>query len=122
MPRPSAASAVAFELVTVRVPLVVPVCRVMTPVAAAEPVPPLRPSILASKPPTVLETLIWFAPVAPDATKVSVWPSTVRVSPLAKPAVSESVLDAVASSVALVIAAGTVRLLLTEVPAKVASV
>ncbi len=119
--RPNAVKAAELELEIDR-SAVVPVCSTTLPLATAEVVPPLRPSILLSKVPTLSVTLIWFAPVAPEATKVRVWPSTVMVSLAAKPAVKLSELAAVCSRVALVIAAGVLRLLLTAVPVKVASV
>ena len=58
-------------------------------------------------------TLIWL-PVAPDATKVSVVPLTVMVSPGAKLAVSESVPAVPDSAVAPVIGAAGDAWLLTR--------
>ncbi len=71
VPRPRAASAAAFELVTDR-SAVVPVWSEILPAVMDEPDPPLRPSILPSKAETSSVMLIWFAPLAPEATKVSV--------------------------------------------------
>ena len=63
--------------------------------------------------------LSWF-PVAPDATNVIGVPLTVMVSPAAKSVASESVPAAPDNSVAPVIGAGTVSLLLTALPVIVA--
>ena len=69
-------------------PLTVPVCSVMTPPETDEAVPvlPLAVSIAASRLATVPVVEIWLAPAVPD-TKVSVLPSTTRVSPALKPLV-----------------------------------
>ena len=77
-------------------PLMVPVCSVMTPpeIDEAVPVLPLAVSIAASRLATVPVVEIWLAPAVPD-TKVSVLPSTVRVSPTLKPLVREPTEEAV---------------------------
>lgn len=69
--KPNELNAAAFELVMVRFDAV-PVCRVTALAATAEPEPPDKVSILLSKAVTVLVTSIWFAPEAPETTKVSV--------------------------------------------------
>ena len=90
--RPSALRAAALLLVSVR-SLSEPVFSVILPPVIVEAVDePVRPSIFASRPVTSLLTLISFGslPVAVAATKVSVLPLTVRVSPTAKAFDSEA--------------------------------
>src|SRR5215475_14053117 len=58
--------------------------------------------------------LIWLLPLAPDATKVMVWPFTEMVSPAEKPVWSESVPAGPDSAVAPV--TGTLSLLLATLP------
>ena len=73
--------------------LSVPVFSVILPPVIVEAVDePVRPSIFASRPVTSLSILISFGslPVAVAATKVSVLPLTVTVSPTAKPFASEA--------------------------------
>ena len=86
--RPRAVSAAALLEEMLSVPLTVPVCSVMTPPEIDEAVPllPLAVSIAASRLATVPVVEIWLAPAVPD-TKVSVLPSTTRVSPALKPLV-----------------------------------
>ena len=69
---PRAASAAVFELVTERV-AALSVCSVITPPEMVEGVEvPVSASILESSVWTLSVTLIWCAPEAPEATKVSV--------------------------------------------------
>src|SRR4051795_1278229 len=117
-PKPSAPKAVAFELVTVRL-AALSVCRVMRPPLTAEGIEvPVMESILASSVCTLSVMLSWL-PAAPAATKLIAVPLTVMLSPGAKFVIRESVLTAPDSSVAPVIGAGTVALLLTTPPAAV---
>src|SRR5689334_16218720 len=97
--KPSAAKAALLELDTDRLDTV-PVFKVITPlVLTDEPVAPESASILLSRVVMLSVTLIWFGPLAPEATKVSVWPLTVIVSaggPAEKPEVRTSAPPAVA--------------------------
>ena len=104
-PKPSAANAAVFELVTFRL-AALSVCSVITPPLTVEGVEvPVIESILDNSVWTLSVTLSWL-PVAPEATKVMVVPLTVMVSPAAKLVASESVPAAPDSSVAPVIGAG----------------
>src|SRR6202008_3697000 len=97
----------------------VPVCNVILPpetVAGA----PVIDEILLSSAPTVSVMLSWF-PVAPEATKLMVVPSTVMLSPAANPADSESLGAVPDSAVLAVIATAGVCWLLTAVPVMEAS-
>ena len=89
-PKPSAANAAVFELVTVR-SSPSPPCSVIAPPLMVEGfVVPLIESIFASSVWTLSVTLSWL-PVAPEATNVIGVPLTVMVSPAAKLVASESV-------------------------------
>src|SRR6476620_7540136 len=119
--KPSAANAVAFELVTDRFE-VVPVCSVIAPQAMVEGFAvPVMESILASIV-VMLSVMLSWLPTAPAATNVTVVPFTVMVSPTAKFVAIESEPAAPDSAVAPVMGAGTAALLLTELPVLVASV
>ena len=103
-PKPSAANAAAFELVTFRL-AALSVCSVITPPLTVDGVDvPVIESIFVSSVWTLSVTLSWL-PVAPEPTKVRVWPLTVMVSPAAKFVVSESVPAAPDSSVTPVMGA-----------------
>src|SRR5262245_18380245 len=120
-PKPSAANAAAFELVTLRL-AASSVRIVITPPLTDDGVEvPVIESIFVSNVWTLSLTLSWF-PCAPEATNVSVLPLTVMVSPTAKFVASESVFAAPDSSVAPVIGAGTAALLLTTPPTAMLSV
>src|SRR5512140_820514 len=83
--KPSAAKAALLELDTDRL-AAVPVFSVITPpLLTDDPEAPARASILPSSVVMLSVMLIWFGPDAPEAMKVSVWPSTVMVSPAPKP-------------------------------------
>ena len=104
--KPNAPNAVAFELVTDRL-AALSVCSVMTPPLTVEGVDvPVIWSILESSVWTLSVTLSWV-PVAPEATKLSVVPFTVMVSPVAKLVPIESEGTPPDNSVAPVIGAAT---------------
>src|SRR5260370_21546439 len=84
-------------------------------------VAPVIVAIFESSVPTVSVTLSWLTP-APLATKVSVVPSTLMVSPATKLVVSESLGDVPDRAVELVIGAGVAASFETAVPVIVASV
>src|SRR3954462_748956 len=100
----------------------VPVCNVIAPVVELiVGATPVMPWILASSWPTLSVTLSWL-PMAPEATNVSVVPSTVMVSPATKFVTTESLGEAPDSSVAAVIGAdGGPALFETAPPVTVAS-
>src|ERR1035437_2357953 len=120
-PKPSAANAAAFELVTAKF-AALSVCSAITPPPTVDGVEvPVIESIFASSVWTLSVTLSWL-PVAPAATNVTGVPLTVMVSPAAKLVVSESVLAMPDNSVAPVIGAGIAALLLTTLPVAVPAV
>ena len=90
VPRPSAASAAAFDEEMLRSE-VVPVWIESAPAATVDElgVAPDSASNFCSNCVTLSVTLIWLLPEAPEATKVMFWPFTVTVSPAAKLALSE---------------------------------
>ena len=114
-PKPSAANAAVFELVTVRFAVSSVRSEITPPLIVDELEVPVIESIFVNSVWTLSVTLSWL-PVAPEATKVMGVPLTVMVSPGAKPAVSESEPAAPDKSVALVIGAGGVTWLLTALP------
>src|SRR5450631_2315384 len=117
-PKPSAASAAGFELVTDRL-AASSVCSATTPPLTVDGFEvPVIESIFDNSVCTLSVTLIWL-PTAPEATKVTGVPLTVMVSPAAKLVDSESVLAAPDSSVAPVIGAGIAALLLATIPVAV---
>src|SRR6185312_1106948 len=119
--KPSAVKAVAFELVTESVEAS-SVCSVMTPPWIVDGVDvPVIWSIFDSSACTLSVTLSWL-PVAPEATKVSVVPSTVMVSPGAKLEVSESEPEVPDSAVAPVIGTAGEAWLFFAAPIAVPSV
>ena len=86
--KPSAANAVEFELVTVRSEAV-PECSVIAPPDMLDGMAaPVIESIFVSRFEMLSVTLSWL-PTAPAATKVTMVPSMVIVSPTAKLALSE---------------------------------
>ena len=126
--RPSAVRAAALLLDSVR-SLSEPVFSVIWPPVIVEGVDePVRPSIFASRPVTSLLTLISFGslPVAFAATKVSVLPLTVMVSPTAKPfdseaAVPSPTLSLVAPAKAPAVTAPPPRVAVLAAPALISS-
>src|SRR5579883_44763 len=87
--KPSAANAALFELVTVSDGAALLPFSVTMPLVTLEGVEvPVSASILVSSCCTVSVTLTWLLPLAPEATKVMVWPFTVMVSPAEKAVVS----------------------------------
>src|SRR5262249_55268011 len=114
--KPSAAKAAAFEL-DIDSEAASSLRSVITPPETVEGfVVPVIASIFDSSVWTLSVTLIWLLPVAPDATKVMVWPLTVMVLPAAKLAEIELLPAAPDSAVAPVIGAGVVAWLLTTPP------
>src|SRR5215210_904384 len=115
---PSARKVGQFELVTVRL-AALSVWSLITPPLTVEGMEvPVIESILASSACTLSGTVSWL-PDAPEATKVIGVPFTVMVSPTPKLVVSEFVATAPDSSVAPVIGAAGVALLLTTMPVAV---
>ena len=117
-PKPSAASAAGFELVTDKLAASSVRSAITPPLTVDGFEVPVIESIFDNSVCTLSVMLSWL-PTAPEATKVMGVPLTVMVSPAAKLVASESVFAAPDNSVAPVIGAGTAALLLTTLPAAV---
>ena len=117
VPRPSAASAPALFDEIDRSEVVPVLISSLPPETEDAVVEPVRASILASNVLTVSPTLIWLAPVAPEASNVRVWPSTVMVLPAANAV--EIAPDAPDSVVVPLMAAGVEALSFSATPVKV---
>src|SRR6202166_4021162 len=115
-PRPSAANAAEFELVTVRLAPLLLFSVIAPPLIVDAAVVPVIESIFESSVWTLSVRLSWL-PVAPEATKVMGVPLTVMLSASPKLAASESVPGLPDNSVAPVIGAGVEAWLLTALPA-----
>src|SRR5512140_3619225 len=115
-PKPSAANAAAFELVTVRLAPMLLRSAIAPPLMVDGTVVPVIASIFVNIVWTLSVTLSWLTP-APAATKVMGVPLTVMLSPAAKLVASEFVFAAPDNSVAPVIGAGLAALLLARLPA-----
>src|ERR1700681_4741606 len=118
VPKPSAANAAEFELVTGRLAPMLLRNAIAPPLMVDGTVVPVSESIFVNSVWTLSVTLSWL-PAAPEATKVMGVPLTVMVSPAAKLVPSESVPAAPDNSVAPVTGAGIAALLLTTLPVAV---
>src|ERR1700688_2001240 len=115
-PRPSAANASEFELVTVRLAPLLLRSVIAPPLIVDAAEVPVIESIFASSVWTLSVTLSWL-PVAPEATKGIGVPLTLMVSPAAKLVASEFVFAAPDNVVVPVTGVGLVSLLSTTLPA-----